>query len=105
MALQDKSELKEEAERRNLCLLQTFIVRGLYNMTFTLKSEYIQFLQQFDLLDQFIKFLLDVGTQMSASPEEPLVSSLLLELRADYLRELTTTDAHRTFGEKVSGGG
>ena len=42
---------------------------------------------------------------MSASPEEPLVSSLLLELRADYLRELTTTDNKRSFGTIESGGG
>lgn len=52
-----------------------------------------------------MKFLLEVGTQMSASPEEPLVSSLLLELRADYLRELTTTSNRLTFGDKESGGG
>lgn len=42
---------------------------------------------------------------MSASPDEPLVSSLLLELRADYLREITTTNNRLTFGDKESSGG
>ena len=45
-------------------------------MTRVLKGEYIKFLQQFDLLSDFFKLLLGTATELSAAPEEHLVSSL-----------------------------
>lgn len=75
-------------------------------MTRVLKSEYIEFLSQFDLLTNFLKFLLGVANQLSASPEEVLVSSLQLELKADYLREAVMSSNKMSFGasEKFGGG-
>ena len=74
-------------------------------MTRVLKSEYIQFLQQFDLLTEFFKLLLTTATDLSAAPEEHLVSSLLLELKLDYIREAVMTSNKKSVGKQVSGGG
>ena len=42
---------------------------------------------------------------MSASPDEHLVSSLLLELKADYIREAAMTSNKKGFGKEEAGGG
>jgi len=84
--------------------LQTYIVRGLFNMIQTLKSDFIEHLRAFDLLHSFFKFLFGIANQLSASPEELLVSTLLLELRADYLREMAMTSAEKCFSEEKAGG-
>ena len=70
----------------------------MYNMMRIFKSEYTQFLQQFDLMSNFFTFLLNVANQSSGKADEQLVSSLLLELRADYLREMVMTSKTKGFG-------
>ena len=97
--------MKDDKAKSALGLLQTFIVRGLNNMTRILKSEYIEFLQQFDLLKNFVTFLFGVASQQSASPDELLVSSLLLELKADYIREHAMTQRKRSLGASEKSGG
>ena len=74
-------------------------------MTRSLKGEYITFLQQFGPMENFFKFLLNVATEMSASPDEHLVSSLLLELKADYIREASITSKVKGVGRELAGGG
>ena len=56
-------------------------------------------------MEQFFKFLLNVATEMSASPDEYLVSSLLLELKADYIREAAITSKVKGVGREIAGGG
>ena len=43
------------------------------------------------MLAEFFKLLLNTATDLSAAPDEHLVSSLLLELKADYIREAVIT--------------
>lgn len=100
IAIMDESKLSDVKAKRSLSLLQTFIVRGLYNMTRVLKNEYLEFLQTYDLLSKFFKVLLGVANQISASPDEFLVSSLLLEIKADYLRETVMSAKNLSAGEK-----
>ena len=57
-AMKPESEDLKEAAKGKQRLLQTFIVRGLFNMTKILKAEFTEFLQRFDLLKNFISFLL-----------------------------------------------
>lgn len=73
-------------------------------MTRALKSEFMEHLQTFGFLDKFFKFVFDIANQLSASPDEPLVSTLLLELRADYMRELAMTKLEKCFSEQKVGG-
>ena len=56
-------------------------------------------------MEQFFKFLLNVATEMSASPDEYLVSSLLLELKADYIREAAITSKVKGVARELAGGG
>ena len=73
-------------------------------MLTALKSEFIEHLRTFGLLGDFFKFLLNIANQHSASPEENLVSTLLVELRADYLRETVMTSNEMAFSdEKIRG--
>ena len=74
-------------------------------MTRVLKNEYLEFLQTYDLLSKFFKVLLGVANQISASPDEFLVSSLLLEIKADYLRETVMSAKNLSAGEKEQDGG
>ena len=69
-------------------------------MTQALKGLYIDFLQVNDLMPAFLAFLLEIADQQSVSPDELLVSPLLLELRADYLREAVMTSHKLTFGDE-----
>lgn len=54
IVLIDESQVTKPKAKKALSLLQTFVTRGLYNMTRTLKGEYITFLQTFDLLARFL---------------------------------------------------
>jgi hypothetical protein len=90
----------DESAKRAHALLETFIVRGVYNMTRLFKNEYTQFLQQYDLMDNFMTFLLNICNQPTGKADEQLVSKLMLELRADYLREMVMTSSRKEFGEK-----
>ena len=72
-------------------------------MTRIFKNEYTQFLQQFDLLENFMTFLLNVCNQPTGKADEQLVSKLMLELRADYLREMAMTNNGKSFGDNKDG--
>ena len=54
IVLIDESQVTKPKAKKALSLLQTFVTRGLFNMTRTLKGEYITFLQTFDLLARFL---------------------------------------------------
>lgn len=69
-------------------------------MTNTLGNEYIDFLGQIGLLQNFLEFLLEANKVFSAAPDEPLTSPLLLELRADLIREKVNDKLQYTFGEE-----
>ena len=90
-ALEARPDDQDEKSKNAFSLLKTFIARGFYNMMQILKSEYVDFLKTYDLLHGLFKFLLEDAQTLSACPEDPLVSSLLLELRADYVREKAST--------------
>lgn len=57
------------------------------------------------MLAEFFKLLLNTATDLSAAPDEHLVSSLLLELKADYIREAVITSDKKCIGKQVEGGG
>ena len=57
------------------------------------------------MLTEFFKLLLNTATELSAAPDEHLVSSLLLELKADYIRESVMTSSKKCIGKQVAGGG
>ena len=57
------------------------------------------------MLAEFFKLLLNTATDLSAAPDEHLVSSLLLELKADYIREAVITSNQKCIGKQVAGGG
>ena len=67
-------------------LLQTFIVRGLFNMIKILKSEFVEFVQRFDLLKKFITFLLK-NAEAKRNKDDVMTSANFFEIQADKLRE------------------
>ena len=104
IVLKEESSVSESKAKKALSLLQTFVVRGLFNMTSTLKGEYTSFLQDKGLMINFLKLILSESDQQSIHPDELLVSSLLLELRADYLREAVMLSDKLTFEDAASSG-
>ena len=69
-----------------------------------LKSEFIENLKTFGALSKFVTFLFKVGGSLSASPDEALVSTLLLELRADYLRDVVMTSREKALSDEKGSG-
>lgn len=61
IAMQDDAKMETATAKRAFSLLQTYIVRGLYNMTRVLKGEFIEHLRAFDLLSDFFKFLFNIA--------------------------------------------
>ena len=57
--LQSDSEQASEDYKHRRLLLKTFIMRGFYNTLDILKGEFLQTLQQFDLLERFFSFLVN----------------------------------------------
>lgn len=104
VVLKKESSASSYKAKKALSLLQTFVVRGLFNMTRTLKGEYTNFLQSKGLMTNFLKLILSEADQNSQHPDELLVSSLLLELRADYLREAVLISDKFTFEDASSSG-
>ena len=72
-------------------------------MTRTLKGEYTSFLQNKGLMTNFLKLILNESDQQSQRPDELLVSSMMLELRADYLREAVLLSDKLTFEDASAG--
>ena len=103
IVMKQESSVSDSKAKKALSLLQTFVVRGLFNMTHTLKGEYTRFLQKNGLMANFLKLILSEADQQSIHPDELLVSSLLLELRADYLREAVMLSDKLTFEDAASG--
>ena len=54
------------------------------------------------MLAEFFKLLMNTATDLSAAPDEHLVSSLLLELKADYIREAVITSDKKCIGNLFS---
>lgn len=98
-----ESNVASNKGKKALQLLQTFVVRGLFNMTRTLKGEYTSFLQDKGLMTNFLKLILNESDQQSQRPDELLVSSMMLELRADYLREAVLLSDKLTFEDASAG--
>lgn len=57
------------------------------------------------MLAEFFKLLMNTATDLSAAPDEHLVSSLLLELKADYIREAVITSDKKCIGKPKADGG
>lgn len=51
---------------------------------------------------RFLEFLLKTASLKSVSPDEDNVNSLLLELRADYLRETVMSSNKLSFGDQTN---
>ena len=60
-------------------LLQTFIVRGLFNMIKILKAEFVEFVQRFDLLKKFITFLLK-NAEAKRNKDDVMTSANFFEI-------------------------
>ena len=59
--MQEQSSFESVEAKRAMSLLQTYIVRGLFNMTRALKSEFMEHLQQFGFLGKFFKFVFNIA--------------------------------------------
>ena len=58
IVLAEQSAFHDAKTQKALDLLQTFVIRGIFNMTQALKGLYIFFLQNNDLMPTFLTFLL-----------------------------------------------
>ena len=88
----------DDNAKKALNLLKTFTLRGLSNMTRVLKDDFVSHLQILDLMSSLLKFLLGAAAQQSTKADDFLVSTLMLEMRADYLREAVMSEKKLTFG-------
>ena len=66
-------------------MLKTFIIRGFYNTLDILKGEFLKTLNNYELLEKFIKFLVNANDQRIMQSED-MASTNLLEQRTDMLR-------------------
>ena len=74
-------------------------MRGFYNTLNILKGEFLQTLQQFDLLERFFSFLVSAIDQPILRGED-MVSANLLESKADLIRNKVMNNYDICFKEQ-----